>query len=690
MGGLKNVPAKFATLLRARLPTRLRAWLPVRLRAWMAPKSDVPGRLARFARRSARTLREHRAAVLVSVAGIAISVAGIIVVQNLYRGAARHDFDRQAGHYLLALEKAVDRHADVLKSAGKLFSEYGQAIDRWEFGKFADRNLDIHPGFRAIAWVPVVTAAGRPAYEQRAREDGVHGFSFNEWRVENSAYPAARRPVYEPVYYVEPFDGNDKLLGFDLGSRSSYKVALDRARETGRMTVADWAGRSGAGTTGNSLLLIRPVFLKDGGETDDSSQQPETEPIGFVVGLIEVDLLVEQTLLEFTAPGWLDTFVFEEADDGSFSLIYIQPSLLRSADQPLQLVADAGGGFSAVVQHQLADWKLSILVKPVPGTMRFDQGIVPWGVGLAGLLLTSLLVLYLVSAQNRQKVIERRVEQRTAQLLAANESNAALEREISERTRVESELRMAKEQAEVASHAKSEFLAMVSHELRTPLNAVIGFSEMLIFEMFGPIGDDRYRGYAEDIRSSGLHLLGLINNILDLSKVEANKFQLNEQNIVLSDLVADALHLVEGKAQDSGIGLRTEIAESLPILYADERALKQIILNLLSNAIKFTPRKGHVTVSASYDPSKGLAVGISDTGIGISEQDLQTVLKPFIQVDSSLARKYEGTGLGLPLTKSLVGLHGGVLEIESEPGKGTIARAVFPPERAIDRPIAAE
>jgi signal transduction histidine kinase len=678
MGGLNNVPAQVAALLRARLPARL------------APRSGLPMRMVRYARLSARTLREHRAAVLVAVAGTAISIAGIIVIQHLYRGEARHDFDRQAGHYLLALEKAVDRHADVMKSAGKLFSDPGQATDRWEFGEFADRHLDIHPGYRAIGWVPVVSAAGRPAYEQRAREDGLYGFRFNEWRVESSIYPAADRPVYEPLFYVEPFEGNDRLLGFDFGSRSSYKVALDRARETGRMTVADWAGRSGAGATGNSLLLVRPVFLTDGEGADDSSQQPQIAPIGFIVGLIEVDLLVEQTLLEFTAPGWLDTFVFEEADDGSFSLIYIQPSLLRSADQPLQLVADADGGFSAAVQHQLADWKLSILVKPVPGTIRFDRGIVPWGVGLAGMLLTSLLVLYLVSAQNRQKVIERRVEQRTAQLLAANESNAALEREIGERTRVESELRTAKDEAEVASRAKSEFLAMVSHELRTPLNAVIGFSEMLIFEMFGPIGDDRYKGYAEDIRSSGLHLLGLINNILDLSKVEANKFQLNEQNIVLSDLVADALHLVEGKAQGSGIGLRTEIAESLPVLYADERALKQIILNLLSNAIKFTPRNGRVTVSASFEPNRGLIVGITDTGIGISEQDLRTVLKPFIQVDSSLARKYEGTGLGLPLTHSLVGLHGGVLEIESRLGEGTTARAVFPPERAIDRPIAAE
>ncbi len=672
MGGSKHVPARSARLLYRRLP------------AWLRAESGWPVRLARFARLMARSLRVRRAAILVAVAGIAISIVGLTVVQDLYRSAARHEFDRQAGHYLLALQKSVDRHADVMAAAASLFSRPDQAVDRWEFGDFAERRLDIHAGYRAIGWVPIVSDAGRPAYEQRAKEDGLYGFRFNEWRVDNNSSPVEERSTYMPFYYVEPFEGNAKLLGFDLGSRSSYKAALDRAAETGKMTVADWAGRSGAGATGNSLLLIRPVFWRSGSAPGHSGLA------GFIVGLIEIDLLVEQTLREFTAPGWLDTFVFEEADDGSYSLIYIQPSLLRSADQPLQMAADSDDGYMATAQHNLADWRLSMLVKPVPGTMRFDQGVVPWGVGLAGLLLTGLLVLYLVSAQNRQQVIEHRVQQRTEQLLAANESNASLEREITERKRVESELRMAKEQAEVASRAKSDFLAMVSHELRTPLNAVIGFSEMLVFEMFGPIGDDRYRGYAEDIRSSGLHLLGLINNILDLSKVEANKFQLNEQNIVLSDLVADALHLVESKAKDSGIGLKSQTARSLPLLYADERALKQIILNLLSNAIKFTPRAGSVTVSADYEPDRGLVVSISDTGIGISDEDLQTILRPFIQVDSSLARKYEGTGLGLPLTKSLVELHDGVLEIDSSLDQGTTARVVFPPERVVDRPIAAE
>ena len=667
--------------------TRLRRQAYGRLPEW-CKRNFLVSWLSGLPRPHDGLIRNYRAATLVAIAGIAISVAAFVVVQDLYRGAARQEFDRQAGHYLLALRKAVDRHASVMEKTGELFSRPNEQVDRWEFLEFSQSYLAAHPGFRAVGWVPAVSGAARPAYENRAREDGLHGFQFTEWQAPNDVAPARKRDSYSPVYYVEPFEGNESLLGFDLSSHSSYRSALIRAQETGQMIVVDWSGQSGADTAGNSLLLILPVAATGSGPFDYSPQQFGVA--GFLVGLVDVDRLVEMTLREFAAPSWLDTFVFEAADDGSLSLIYIQPSLLRTAKQPLNPVLDANGGFVASVEHNLADWNLSIMVKPVPGTVSFDLGVVPWGVGLVGLLLTGLMTFYLISAQNRQRLIEHRVERRTAELMAANQSNAVLESEIQMRKRIESELRAAKDEAEVASRAKSEFLAMVSHELRTPLNAVIGFSEMLIFEMFGPIGDGRYKGYAEDIRSSGLHLLGLINNILDLSKVEANKFQLNEQNVVVHDLLADALHLVEAKAKATGISVRMEVPKSLPNLFVDERAFKQIVLNLLSNSIKFTPGQGSITVSSNYESDRGLIVVVSDTGIGISAQDLQAVQKPFIQVDSSLARKYEGTGLGLPLTRSLVELHGGTLEIESMPGEGTTAKVIFPQERVIHQKIAAE
>jgi signal transduction histidine kinase len=231
---------------------------------------------------------------------------------------------------------------------------------------------------------------------------------------------------------------------------------------------------------------------------------------------------------------------------------------------------------------------------------------------------------------------------------------------------------------------------MVSHELRTPLNAVIGFSEILTNEMFGPVGDSRYMGYASDIRSSGLHLLSLINDILDLSKVEANSFELYEEELDVPTLLDDALHLVEAKAKAGEIRLRPDLPPDLPALYADERAFKQIILNLLSNAVKFTPPGGRVSASADVNENGEFVFWVIDTGIGIAEADLERILKPFTQADSSLARRYEGTGLGLPLTKSLVELHGGQLKLESQPQKGTMVCAIFPSERVIRKRIAAE
>lgn len=225
--------------------------------------------------------------------------------------------------------------------------------------------------------------------------------------------------------------------------------------------------------------------------------------------------------------------------------------------------------------------------------------------------------------------------------------------------------------AESASKAKSEFLANMSHELRTPLNAIIGFSEMMQREMFGPLGDPRYREYSGDILSSGQHLLALINDILDMSKIEAGKLNLRPEPLDLQEIAEDTVRLVRTRADSGGLSIGIDIAHGLPDVEADYRALKQILLNLLSNAVKFTPRGGRVQVSAQPSPDGRVRVSVKDTGIGIAEADLSRLAKPFEQIESQHAKTQQGTGLGLALTKSLVERHGGVLEIESKPGLGT-------------------
>ena len=251
---------------------------------------------------------------------------------------------------------------------------------------------------------------------------------------------------------------------------------------------------------------------------------------------------------------------------------------------------------------------------------------------------------------------------------------------------VAANLAAARDEAEAANRTKSEFLANMSHELRTPLNAVIGFSEVMIREVFGSLGSQRYMDYAEDIHSSGSHLLGLINDILDLSKVEAGQLKLRDQVVSVCDVLDACQRLVQHRAETTGVTLSISCPKDLPNLRADKLKLKQIFLNLLSNAIKFTPKDGRVNATAHRSPDGGILVSVTDTGVGISEDNLSMVLEPFQQIASPMSQKYEGTGLGLPLVKGLVELHGGHLWLESTEGEGTKATIFLPAERVIEAP----
>lgn len=246
---------------------------------------------------------------------------------------------------------------------------------------------------------------------------------------------------------------------------------------------------------------------------------------------------------------------------------------------------------------------------------------------------------------------------------------------------IQEELRQAKEEAEYANRAKSEFLAHMSHEVRTPLNAIVGFSELFARQAFGPIGSDKYADYANDLHAGATHLLQVINDMLDQSKVEAGAYELHEDEVDVALTVESAVRLVRERASNARLALEQDLPETQVVLVADERVLRQILLNLLTNAIKFTPEGGTVTVSVAVLASGETEIAVRDTGIGISKEDLAKVMNPYRQVDSMLARKHQGTGLGLPLTKSLVELHGGVIALESAPGSGTTVRVRMPASR---------
>lgn len=282
--------------------------------------------------------------------------------------------------------------------------------------------------------------------------------------------------------------------------------------------------------------------------------------------------------------------------------------------------------------------------------------------------------MIITELRKHQDELERAVETRTQHLKA----------EISERKRIEAELREAKDLADAANRAKSDFLANMSHELRTPLTAIIGFSEAIKTQLAGTVTDwspEQYGDYIGHIFDSGHHLLNIINDILDISRIEGGKIELEEEDIEVGELIDRTWRFIKGQADKKRITCQMDGQTDTGRVYADRRLMSQALLNLLSNAVKFTPIGGNITVDVGRNKDGGLSIAVSDTGIGIAKQNIPKVLEPFGQVANALSRDHEGTGLGLPLAKSFIELHGGSLSLSSILGRGTVVTVRLPSER---------
>ncbi len=648
-------------------------------------------------------LRGRVAILLVIIVGTTITATGYVLTQSIYTQRAQRAFERPASHYTAVVSAAIDRHLDAISSIASFVAASNQ-IDRWEFYSLAENNLPRFPAIQTLGWVPRVPSDERTAYERTAEVDGLYAFSITERTIDGSFERAAQRPEYFPLFFVEPFDGNADILGFDLASDPESRRILSIARDTGQMIATQHATMLPGAADSAAILTVIPIY---GGDVPPKSVPERRVTLaGFMLGVVRIGDLIEASLDDLATTFGLDIYLYDEGDESGKTLIYYHPSPLnRTASGPLPMQRiDSGLHSKTIYDVAGRDW--SIVISPAPGHFGAAINPVPWTVAALGLLFMAWLLQYLISWSNRTRVIEQVVAKRTQEL---QESNDALATEIAERARAEEE-RLALER-ELSHTQKMESLGTlaggIAHEINTPVQYV-GENLKFLQESFGDLDGlfQHYQSLAAELRRKGMltDKLDAVTQKTEAADVEFLRKEVPEslaqslegihriteivravKEFSYPDAIKDKIrrpvdlnHAIETtitvcRNQYKYVAdLKTEFAPDLPQVPCYPGELNQVILNLIVNAAHAIEdagknQQGQITVATGH-VDDWVEIRIADTGVGIAPENVAKIFDPFF----TTKEPGRGTGQGLSISHSIITKkHGGIINVESEPGVGT-------------------